>query len=741
MRTQLIIMAAVSILPVVMAAGIALDTIREGERQAALRGLRETVRATALIVDREVQGSLSGLKILGSSPHLETGNFEAFYKQAQLLNQAPDVWTLLLDDTGAQVLNTALPFGRPVRPATALERVTQVINSQTPLITDVLKGPRTGRMLTTIYSPAQAAGGKAFVVAQAFSLEHWKKTALQRGLPADWVVAVIDKNGNFISRSHQADERVGTPARSELVAAAAKSSEGHLRLSTVENIDSYQAFAHSALTGWTIAVAAPADSVEAAARHTVQIALAGIVLAIAAALLGVFIFARRFIFAFENSQASAIALGQGRKPAPAKSNIDEVNDLNDALVEAGTVLNLERQSRRAAEDQKHRLLDEARLAQETAEAQNIAKDQFLAMLGHELRNPLAAIAGATALLEAAGGDPARRAGSVAIISRQNRHLRHIVNDLLDVSRMLAGKIELVTAPLDLAASVQNCVEALRTGEAAGESRMVILAQPVWISGDAVRVEQILNNLLGNALKFSPPGSAIEVRVEEAAGRAEFSIRDFGHGMTPELLARVFEPFVQGPAPVNRMLSGLGIGLALVRQLVLLHHGEVTAMSAGPGEGSTFSFWIPSISKPLVQASPALDTALSDRKIVYVEDNEDARAVMAEVLASYGFEVIEAADGKSALTLVFQTQPDVVLMDVGLPDMNGHEVARRLKENPASQSIPLIALTGYGQSSDRELATRAGFSAHLVKPVDLDDILRTIDEVLAIKQKHDLERFL
>ena len=741
MRTQLIIMATVSILPVVLAAGIALDTIREGERQAALRGLKETVRATALIVDREVQGSLSGLKALGTSPHLETGNFGAFYKQAASLNQPPDVWTLLLDNSGAQVLNTALPFGAKLPPASALERVTSVIESQSPLITDVWKGPRTGKMLTTIYAPVKAAGGKSFVVAQAFSLEHWKKTALQRGLPADWVVAVIDRNGNFISRSHHADVRVGLPARRELVAAAAKSSEGLIRLSTLEDIDSYQAFAHSALTGWTIAIAAPVVMVEASARNAVQIALAGILLAISAALLGVFVFARRFIVAFESAQAAALALGQGRKPVTVRSNIDEMNDLNHALVEAGNLLHLERESRRAAEDQKRKLFNEARLARETAEAQNTAKDQFLAMLGHELRNPLAAIAGATALLEDAGGDPTRRAGSVAIISRQNRHLRHIVNDLLDVSRMMAGKIDLVTAPLDLAASVQNCVEALRASEANGESRIVILAQPVWISGDAVRIEQILNNLLGNALKFSPPDSAIELRIEEAAGRAEFSIRDFGHGMTPELLAGVFEPFVQGPAPVNRLLSGLGIGLALVRQLVLLHHGEVTATSPGPGKGSTFSFWIPSISRPLAQAPSALDMGLSDRKIVYVEDNEDARAVMAEVLASYGFDVIEAADGKTALALVVQTQPDVVLMDVGLPDMNGHEVAKRLKENPASQAIPLIALTGYGQTSDRELATRAGFSAHLVKPVDLDDILRTIDEVLAIKQKHDLERLL
>ncbi len=738
MRTQLFIMTAVSILPVALAAGIALDKIREGERRTALRGLNETVRATALIVDREVQGSLSVLKALGTSPHLETGNFRAFYAQAEKLNLPPDVWTFLLDSSGAQLLNTAVPFGTPLPPSVALERVARVTATQKPFITDVFKGPVTGKMLTTIYVPAQAAGGKSFVVAQAFSLEHWKKTALQGALPADWVVAVIDRNGKFISRSLQADERVGTLARPGLVSAAAASSEGLMKLSTLENVESYQAFAHSALTGWTIAVAAPVDSVEAAARNAVHIALVGMLLAITAALLAVVFFGRRFLHAFESARAAATALGEGRRPLALHSSIEEVNDLNRALLEAGAVLDNERESRRAAEGQTLRLLDESTQAQEVAEAQNVAKDQFLAMLGHELRNPLAAISGATTLLELPGIDGKRRERCVAIISRQNLHLRHIVDDLLDVSRMLAGKIELQAAPLDLTECVNNCVEALRATQAASQAKIVVQAQPVWIEGDAVRVEQMLNNLLGNALKFSPPGGEIQVRIDAQPGRAVVSVEDQGSGMTPELRARVFDPFVQGPAPLDRMQSGLGIGLALVRQLVRLHQGDITAKSEGPGLGSTFTFWIPSIPGQQTPSPAAQGLAPPHRKIVYVEDNEDAREVMAQLLADFGFDVIEAADGKAALTLVVQTRPDVVLMDIGLPDMDGYEVARRLKENPASRSIPLIAMTGYGQLQDKDVAMRAGFAAHLVKPVDLDDVLRCIDDVLALDQGRTAE---
>jgi len=729
----MLIVTAVSIVPVVLAAGIAIHQIRQDEKEAALQSLKETVRATALIVDREVQGSLMGLKALGTSPHLESRDFEAFYEQAKVLNQPPDSWTLLLDSTGAQVLNTAVPFGTPMPPPAALERVSKVIATQQPVVSGALKGPVTGKMVTTVYAPTPAAGGKSFVVAQAFSLDHWRNTAMRGPFPADWVVAVIDKNGNFISRSHEAAQRVGGQARAELVAAAAAADEGLMTLSTLENIKSYQAFTHSPLTGWTIAIAAPVDSVEEAAREAVRIALIGMLLAISAALVAVVFFGRRFINSFESARLYAAALGEGRKLPVVKSEIDEVNELNQAMAAAGVVLDSERESRRVAEEQALRLLEDAQLAQEEAEAQNVAKDQFLAMLGHELRNPLAAISGATALLEMPGADKKRLDRCHAIISRQNRHLSHIVNDLLDVSRMLAGKIVLVTAPLDLTDCVNKCIDALRATEAGGKANIAVQAQQVWIDGDAVRIEQIVNNLLGNALKFSPPEGEIRVRVEERSGRAEVSVDDQGHGMSPELMTHIFDPFVQGPAPVDRMQSGLGIGLALARQLVRLHHGEIAAHSRGPGLGSTFTFWIAAItaSRAMPPASRQVETA--KRKVVYVEDNEDARDVMSQMLADFGFDVIEAADAKTALTLIEQTRPDVVLMDIGLPDMNGYELAGRLKASPAVRSIPLVALTGYGQMHDKDAATRAGFAAHLVKPVEIDDVLRTLEEVLAVNE--------
>jgi signal transduction histidine kinase/CheY-like chemotaxis protein len=731
-RPQLLLMAITILIPVIVAAGMALERIREDVQQVALRGFRETARATALSVDLEVQSSLSALKALGSSPSLETRDFRAFYAQAAAFNQMPDTWIVLFDDTGAQVVNTAVPYGaalaapRPERTAV----LAKVLSSQKPVITDLTVGAITGKTITSVNVPASAAGGKSFVIAQAYAVDYWKKKVFHPSLPSDWIVAVIDSEGRFISRSHRANELLGKPARPRLVAAAAAFEEGLIRDQTLEGVDSYFAYTPTSLTGWTIAVGAPVSSVEAATNNAFWLAVVGMLAAVALAGLAVAVFGRRFIGAIEGASRSASALGRGQQPVVEHTGIAEVNTLNLELVGAGALLDLERKSRRAAEAERERLLRNETLAREAAQAQNEAKDQFLAMLGHELRNPLAAIASATALLEQGGTDQPGADRCIEIISRQNRHLDHIVNDLLDVSRLMAGKIELEKEPLDMADCVARCVEALRGTQGAAGHKITVQASSVWFSGDAMRIDQILSNLLTNALKFSEPGDEVNITVGELAGKAVVRIEDAGAGIAPELLLRVFEPFVQGPPPANRLQSGLGMGLALVMQLVRLHEGNVSAESAGMNRGSVFSFWVPAVAAPLPEKDEQLADAPMQRKLVYVEDNADARTTMAELLRLLDCEVIEVADGASALAAVLAARPDVVLMDIGLPDIDGYEVARRLRANPLTRSIPLIALTGYGQRRDRQAAALAGFDAHLAKPASAQAIIQTIEEMLA-----------
>jgi signal transduction histidine kinase/ActR/RegA family two-component response regulator len=728
-RSLLVLMVIAILLPVVLAAGIALDQIREGEREAALRGLRETARATSLIVDREVQGSLSALKALGRSPSLRQGDLKAFYAEAAALNQLPDVWTLVLDETGRQVFNTSVPFGTPPPPPIAAERVAQVLSSGRPVVSGLLVGPIPNKPLTTV-NVAADAGPVRYVLAQAFVVDHWTRTALDQRLPPDWIVAVIDRDGRFIARSHNAEDYLGKQARPELVAAAAGSPDGLIRHSTLENIESYDAFAHSSLSDWTIAVAAPVRSIEAPSRQAMELALLGLALAVGAALLAAGGFGRLLIKAIERAGGAAIALGQGREPQAERSPIAEVSQLHQSLADAGALLDAERQSRLAAEAERERLLRNETAAREAAQAQNEAKDQFLAMLGHELRNPLAAISGAVTLLERGGADPARAAQYLEIVRRQKLHLVHIVDDLLDVSRLMAGKIMLEKRPLNMADSVTHCVQSLSGSEMGLGYRIAGQVEPVWVHGDPVRIEQILNNLITNALKFSPPGGHVGVELRHVDGRAVVTVEDEGSGIAPDLLGRVFEPFVQGPPPSNRTQSGLGIGLALVRQLVSLHGGEVEATSAGPGLGSTFRFWLPAI-EPTAQAVDSVACGhRAGHRLVYVEDNADARMTMAELLRMHGYEVFEVAEGKLAHAAVLEHQPDAVVMDIGLPDMDGYQVARCLREDPVTRPVPLIALTGYGQMRDKEQAAMAGFDAHLTKPVMPDDLMAAVEFAVA-----------
>lgn len=733
-RTQLLLMAAAILIPVIVASGLALAKIREDGRQTALRGLSETARATALTVDREVQGSLSALKALGSSPNLESRDFKAFYSQAAAFYQPGDSWTVLFDDKGTEILNTAVPYSAPLPPfPVQAEMVAEVLSSQKPVTTDLQAGAVISKMVTTVNTPATAAGGRSFVVSQAFVLDYWKKKAIQQDLPADWITAVLDSRGLFIARSFRANELVGQPGIPGLLAVMRAPKEGMVRYVSLEGVDSYIAYTHSDLTGWMVSVSAPVSAINAAANRAVWMTVIGMLATFAVAALAVAVFGRRFIRAIEGASRSAMALGRGQQPDVENSGIEEVNALNHELVGAGHLLEAERKFRHAAEGERERLLRNETQAREAAQAQNEAKDEFLAMLGHELRNPLAAIAGATALLERTGLGAPGAERCLGIISRQNHHLSHIVNDLLDVSRLMSGKIVLEKETLDMADCVNQCVEALRTTELAKGHPMIVQASRTGFSGDAVRVDQILNNLLTNALKFSGPGGEVKVTVGEVAGKAVVTVQDSGAGMTPELLARVFDPFVQGPAPANRLQSGLGIGLALVRQLVRLHGGDVEAASAGIGQGSTFSVWLPAIA--IDAQIPATNNPDKDasrqRKLVYVEDNADARAMMAELLRMLDYEVIEVADGESTLPAVLAAQPDAVIIDIGLPDIDGYEVARRLRANPLTRSIPLIALTGYGQLRDKQTAAQAGFNTHLAKPASSSAIVKAVEAVLGL----------
>jgi len=373
--------------------------------------------------------------------------------------------------------------------------------------------------------------------------------------------------------------------------------------------------------------------------------------------------------------------------------------------------------------QNARLFGRQEAARAEAEAANRTKDEFLAMLGHELRNPLGAISSAAHVLSRTAGGHTATMRASEIIGRQVQHLSRIVDDLLDVSRVVAGKIALRLQPVDLG-EVARRVTTLHGGPAGSRHVVSVHTAPAWVSADPTRLEQVLTNLLANAVKYTPAGGEITVTVQRDGDHAVLSVRDTGVGIRPELLPRVFDLFVQADRSLERSAGGLGIGLTLVRQLAQLHGGTVEASSAGPGRGSTFTVRLPIIAGPPDTDDTAGPAAAGPaRRVLVIEDNDDAREMLRNVLVLLGHEVHEAHDGASGIEQARRVRPDAALIDIGLPGIDGYEVARRIRsELPGAR---LAAVTGYGQPEDRERALAAGFDEHLVKPVDPDQLQRVL----------------
>ena len=374
-------------------------------------------------------------------------------------------------------------------------------------------------------------------------------------------------------------------------------------------------------------------------------------------------------------------------------------------------------------------------AEEALRQADQRKNEFLAMLAHELRNPLAPIASGAQLLGQDNLDGARARQISAIIARQARHMSGLVDDLLDVSRVTRGLVALSKARIDIgdvvAEALEQAQEPARQKGHRIDTVTLAMPAPVYVMGDRKRLVQVVGNLLHNAIKFTPGGGTIKVALEADDGLVRIVVADNGIGMLPDELERAFEMFVQGERTPERAQGGLGIGLALVRSLVLLHGGSVTVDSPGPGQGSTFTVTLPRSARRSdsaidgADAAPAVPTPAHARKVMVVDDNVDAAQVMAMYIGGAGHEVVVEHDPFAALERAPRFAPEVCLLDIGLPGMDGHELARRLRALPQTANALLVAVTGYGQAQDRDASQEAGFDHHLVKPVDMAALERIL----------------
>jgi signal transduction histidine kinase/CheY-like chemotaxis protein len=353
------------------------------------------------------------------------------------------------------------------------------------------------------------------------------------------------------------------------------------------------------------------------------------------------------------------------------------------------------------------------------------KDEFLAMLAHELRNPLAPIRNAGELLARIPPTDVGTQATAAIVKRQVAHLSRLVDDLLDVSRITQGRIELHRESVDLTGVVAQAMESVDPLFREHEQRVFVTSSygPLWVNGDSARLVQCVTNILTNAAKYTDRGGQIHVEVRAQDAEAVIVVADNGVGIAPELLPQIFDLFVQSDRSLDRSQGGLGIGLSVVQRLIHMHGGTVSARSDGPGRGATFEMRLPRVAAPAQEEESAPARGIATRRILIVDDNTDAADSLAMILNMDGHEAEPVYDARAALERVGSFAPEVILLDIGLPGMDGYEVARRLRAG--GSRAQLVALTGYGRLEDIERAKAAGFDAHLVKPIDVQLLLRRL----------------
>ena len=563
--------------------------------------------------------------------------------------------------------------------------------------------------------PIRVDGRPRFVLTTIVSPEAIRDVIHKQRVPDDGVVSIFDAQGRHVARSRAHDEYLGQPGSETLRALMGGREEGWGPTTTLEGHAIYAAFSRSERTGWSVAVGVSRDRVDASLRASMWGTAIGFALSFALGGLLSYVLARRLTRAAKALHRAATAVGGGLVPKAADLEIEEMQVVADALTDAAV-------ARSSAERAREEVIKLERKARSAAERANRSKDEFVAMLGHELRNPLGAISNALHLLEVADADPTHRDKTHRIIRRQLDHLTYLVDDLLDVSRVVRGKIRLNREDVDVAVLVGDCVATLRAGDHLNAHDVQMDLSPAWCHVDPDRVAQLVNNILGNALKYTPEGGAISVSVAREGSAAVIEVRDSGVGIAPELLPHVFDLFTQEERARARSEGGLGIGLTLVRTIAELHGGDVTATSEGSGKGAVFRVELPAIEEPErhSEAAPAAAPPARGLKVLLVEDNDDARETMQLLLELGGHEVDTAADGPSGVECALDAEPDVAFVDIGLPGFDGLEVARRIRDASA-RSPMLVALSGYGTEEDRAASLAAGFDVHLTKPLGNDDL--------------------
>ncbi|MFO0604321.1 MAG: ATP-binding protein [Polyangiales bacterium] len=726
LRWYLVGLTAGVLVPV-LAFVVALLALRASHEQSENeRRLAYRARAVGELVDGEVLAVQRTLDALASSTALDDPpDLAAFHVAARRIRDTQPAWVevILFDAAGRARVNTSIPWGDAVPPVVEAASLREALATRRPVAGDLGRGSRLWALPVRV--PVFRGGALRFVLTAVVRPEGFRPLVTAGGFNFDGSRRIlVDRHGRLIAATGTTEG--GGAADPLLLRRMAAAREGRYA-GAFEGVPSYVAFRRAPATGWGVAVTLPRASVDVPARRTgAPLVAVGVALLVVSAA-GAFALGRKLSRAIAAAADGADALARAEEPAPIRSPIRELARLGEALGRSSALL-------RAREQERDELLVRTEAARAEAADASRAKDEFLAMLGHELRNPLAPIVTALQLMRAEGTDGGR---GRAVIERQVQHLARLVDDLLDVSRLTAGRVSIDLRLVALDEVVARAVETAGSLLEQRRHRLTVDVPPgLIVRGDPTRLVQVAVNLLTNAAKYTDPGGHVRVRAAREGASVVLRVADDGIGIGPSLLPRVFDSFAQARQALDRAPGGLGLGLAIVKSLVSLHGGTVEARSEGEGRGSEFVVRLPVVDAPAAEAHhrstrpPAAQREGRRGAVLLVDDNADALEMMELALRGAGYEVRAAADGPDALDALASFAPDVAVLDIGLPVMDGYELARALRRRPGLERLPLVALTGYGLAADRARSAEAGFDEHLVKPVELAVIEATLDAVLA-----------
>ncbi|MGV7209704.1 ATP-binding protein [Oxalobacteraceae bacterium A2-2] len=720
LRSRLMLLVALAIAPVAIMTVMNGIRTREHAISVAEENLQRLTNLAAANEAQSIEGARQIMRDLAGIPDLLDDNTRCSTLLASVLRQNPDYANFGLIQLNGDVTCSAVPSQKPVnlgdrphfRRAVHLKRFVaggyvfgRVIQKHTVNLTYPILGQK-GEVRAVLFA--------------AMDLSQLDSYVRDIELPPGSLLLTADSEGRILSRRPDPESGFGKLVWPELRNAMASEPGRAVRITGPDGVERLHRFARvgrNGLSDYTVSIGIPVHNITAEATRSLLLDLGALGLTLALAFLAAWFVGDVLVLRRVkqlSSTADQIAAGELDARSGVAHGKEEISELARSLDAMAEALEAKERQHRASESK----LREA----------DRRKDEFLAMLAHELRNPLAPIGAAAQLLQSGRGDPALAERNAAIIVRQVQHMTRLVDDLLDVSRVSRGLITLSRAPLAVCDIVADAVEQAEPLIQSRQHRLEVLQPdtPLQVMGDHKRLVQVLANVLNNAAKYTPAGGHIRLAVSASATEVTLQVSDNGIGMTADMLARVFDLFAQAERGADRSQGGLGLGLALVRALVEAHGGRIQADSAGDQQGSTFTITLPrSAIMPAPPPRPAPPGASRSLRVLVVDDNMDAAQTLQMLLEGVGHQVAVAHTALAGLELAQALSPELCLLDIGLPDLNGNELARGLRRLPASAHATLIALTGYGRKEDREAALDAGFDHYFVKPIEADALMAVI----------------